>query len=129
MASLNLFSIKPNRQEKYSRTFSLINHNKIAVFIDGCIRIIPFEIIEFVEASSNYCYLHLIDGSKILLTKTLKSILEGLNNSFLKIHKSYIVNLEHIHLYKIKENQVQMASSKIVKVSRSNKANLRAILM
>lgn len=50
----------------------------------------------FVEGEENYVYIYTLSG-KIMVRSTMKHILESLPESnFLQIHKSYVVNVEHI---------------------------------
>lgn len=51
----------------------------------------------FVEGEENYVYIYTLAG-KIMVRSTMKHILESLpEGHFLQIHKSYVVNVEHIH--------------------------------
>lgn len=55
-----------------------------------------FKDILFIEAMENYLYIH-TEGGKLLIRSTLKHIQEVLpTRDFLKVHKSYIVNLSKI---------------------------------
>jgi two-component system LytT family response regulator len=50
-----------------------------------------------LEASGNYTQVFFTNGSKLLLTKTLKEFSQMLENSgFLRVHQSHIVNFSHI---------------------------------
>lgn len=50
----------------------------------------------FVEGEENYVYIYTLSG-KIMVRSTMKHILESLPEEyFLQIHKSYVVNVEHI---------------------------------
>jgi two-component system LytT family response regulator len=59
----------------------------------------------------------------IILSKTLKECEELLNsNGFYRIHKSYLINLNHIKKYiKGKDGQVVMSNDKTLEVSRNYK--------
>lgn len=60
--------------------------------------------IHFAEASDNYTYLHTATG-RHLLSVTLKQVEDKLSGiGFIRIHKSYMVNLNHIDM--IAEGQV-----------------------
>ncbi len=57
---------------------------------------LPEEIL-YLKADSNYTEINYTDGSKKLLSKTLK-VLEDIlpSHQFFRIHKSYLVNAAHI---------------------------------
>ncbi len=63
---------------------------------DGKIEKILFEELLFVEAMLNYVVLHTV-GRKLIVYLTIKGIVEKLPaNMFLKVHKSFVVNLGKI---------------------------------
>lgn len=54
------------------------------------------ENITYVEAFDNYAYVHTLN-EKYMISHTLKSIGEKLvDKGFLRVHKSYLINFEHI---------------------------------
>ena len=54
----------------------------------------------FAEAQGNYTKIHTFDNRNILVTKTLRIIEDMLpNESFFRIHKSYVVNLNYLTKY------------------------------
>lgn len=73
------------------------NFNKIALPTESGYEIINPNQILYCQADSNYSSVTFINGKKIILSKTLKYIEELLPKaSFHRIHKSYLVNLNHI---------------------------------
>lgn len=77
--------------------------------------------IRFVQAFDNYCYVILQDG-KYLIPHTLKSVEEKLTPyNFLRIHRSYLVNLKHIKV--ISDDTVIIADFE-VPISRNSKQEL-----
>lgn len=65
--------------------------------------------IMFVEASNNYSRIIQTDGSSCLLSKTLKDVQELLEQShFLRIHRQYIVNLNHVKHFNRNEGILTM---------------------
>jgi two-component system LytT family response regulator len=54
----------------------------------------------YCEADQNYCWVHTIDGGKLLVSKPLNVIEDMLPPSlFFRIHKSFLVNLDYIKTY------------------------------
>ncbi len=49
------------------------------------------------QADSNYTYIYTADGRKVVASKSLNSLEKTLDpNAFVRIHRSYLVNLQHI---------------------------------
>lgn len=51
----------------------------------------------WIEANGSYCHIHTADNRKITLSYPLKCIQEALPGGFfIRIHRSFLVNLEHV---------------------------------
>lgn len=87
------------------------------------LQIIPTGSIIFCSSSSNYTILTLKDKQKLIVSKTLKEIEEMLEeHRFLRIHHSYLVNLDEIKKYIRGEGgTVMMSDGSSVDVSRAKK--------
>lgn len=74
---------------------------KIAVPIGQSIKFIDPETIVFLKAENTYTEIHLQDGSKLVVSRTLKNFEESLigYSDFVRCHKSYIVNVQYIENY------------------------------
>ncbi|MES2418771.1 MAG: LytTR family DNA-binding domain-containing protein [Bacteroidota bacterium] len=73
---------------------------KIAVPQLGSIRFIALDEIVSLQADSNYTVIHLKNMQKLVISKTLKDFEDLLDDyQFVRIHKSYIVNLNYISEY------------------------------
>lgn len=58
---------------------------------------IPYSDIQYVEGMREYVGIHLNDGSRVMTLVSLKSVEEKLpSHTFMRVHRSYIVNLEKI---------------------------------
>lgn len=57
---------------------------------------ISFDRLLFLEAESNYTRLVCTDRSLLTLA-SLKQLAESLPDEFMRVHRSYIVNTQHIH--------------------------------
>lgn len=63
-------------------------------------KLIKSNTIQYCKAEGNYTQVKQIDGSSFILARTLKKVEEQLPpNLFLRIHKSYIVNLNYVKGY------------------------------
>jgi DNA-binding LytR/AlgR family response regulator len=79
---------------------------------DGKIEKILHDELLFVEAMLNYVVLH-TETRKLIVYLTIKNLTEELPaNKFLKVHKSYIVNLSKIK--SIEGNEISMGNSKVI---------------
>ncbi len=97
--------------------------SKIALaYQDGYTFINPDEII-YCESDSNYTKFHLNSGNTLVAAKTLKDVENVLENlDFCRIHKQYLVNLNHIKKYvKNEGSYVIMTNQANLPISRSHK--------
>jgi hypothetical protein len=62
----------------------------------GKIEIIPVNDIAYCRASGDYVEIFLTNQNQLLFSGTLKGIEEQLPSTFLKVHRSYIVNLDEV---------------------------------
>lgn len=81
--------------------------------------------IQFCKADDNYTEIH-FENSKKLVSKTLKYVEDILKEySFVRIHKSYLVNVNAIVKYKKgKGGSIIVSNGKEILVSASKKSNL-----
>ena len=104
--------------------------NTISIPTKTVIKIIEIQKIVKCEASSNYTELHLIDGSKHLVAKTLKEYeLELMSHDFLRIHQSHLVNLNYIDSFNFKENLLILFDETSLPVARSKKTLTKEALL
>ncbi len=87
---------KQSEQEIFSKKEHCILNDRIFVRHHEKMVRISLDDIHYIEADRNYCKVFLKD-KKYLLVTTLKEVDEKLtDNRFLRIHRSYIVNISHI---------------------------------
>ncbi len=96
--------IKSQNQESFSSLKSIINDkkiNKIAVPEGNQWHFIDPETIIYIKADNTYSEIHLTNGTKMIVSRSIKNFEEGLNliNSFCRIHKSYLVNTLFVDRY------------------------------
>lgn len=85
---------------------------------------ILLEEIQYAEASGNYSILY-VDKDKFVSNfkfKDLEDILPA--NLFMKVHRSYIMNVNYFSSINIEENIIKMDNGAAIPVSRSNKQAL-----
>jgi two-component system LytT family response regulator len=95
-------------------------------------RFIKISSISFIEPVGNYSKIVTIEGKHCLVLKTLKQWQEELpDNNFVRIHRSSIVNKEHVDHIEKKSNDQHMAFLKNkpepLEISRRYLKNLKAL--
>lgn len=114
---------------------ALVNFNtktskkKITLNTDGKILFLENEDILYAESDGNYSTIYLADGQKIVLTKKLKEVNNLLpNDSFFRIHNSYIINLNKIKEFLKTDGYVVLSSNHKIPVSRQKKSDFLDLL-
>lgn len=100
---------------------------KIAVPTSQGFELIPADQILRCEADDNYTHIYTKNKTRITACRSLKEIEEQLNNfnSFVRVHHSYVVNLNEISKYvKGEGGYLIMSDASTVDVSRSRKDTL-----
>ncbi len=84
----------------------------------------------YCKAESNYCCIKRIDGFTKMATKTLKFVEEILPvNSFKRIHKSYVINLNYVVRYNKINKEIELTNGEKLPVSfRKEEEFINAIL-
>ncbi|MDQ6763592.1 MAG: LytTR family DNA-binding domain-containing protein [Bacteroidota bacterium] len=97
--------------------------NKVALPTMEGLQMVTVDSIVRCESDSNYTIVFLKNQQKIVVSRTLKDIEEMLeDHSFLRIHHSYLVNINEINKYvKGEGGYVVMSDGSAVDVSRSKK--------
>lgn len=101
--------------------------NKIAVPTSEGFELIHCDELLCCEADDNYTHLHLKNKTKIIASRTLKEMEEQLSAypNFLRVHHSYIVNLNEVVKYVRGDGgYLVMTNGTTVNVSRSRKEAL-----
>jgi two-component system LytT family response regulator len=90
------------------------------------LQLVPLDSIISCASSSNYTIISLKDKQKITVSRTLKEIEEMLEDlMFMRVHHSYLVNLNEIRKYiKGEGGNLIMSDGSSVDVSRSKKEQL-----
>ena len=72
----------------------------------------------YCEAKGNYSQVHLYPKSQILISKTLKKLVDMIDHpDFFRIHKSYYINMNYIVSYNRSENIVELKNGMFLPVS------------
>ena len=95
------------------------NPTKIGVYDNARNYYIDFDEIIYIEAADNYCKIIRKDGTRHLVGRTLGNIEDVFEEThFMRVHRSYIVNLNCVKEFKIAERSITMLDGTEVPVSR-----------
>lgn len=106
-------------------------NNRVVVKKDGVIKIIPVADINYLEADDDYVKLSTVDGA-FYKNKTMAYFEQTLDVSqFIRIHRSYIINLAQVTKIELKEKDsyvVLLKSDIWLPVSKTGYVKLKAAL-
>lgn len=118
--------IKPCKKSALKKSIEQSSIEKIALTtIDG-FNFVNYKDIVRCEAQGNYTEVMLIDGSSLLITKTLKHYEDILiHKDFFRVHKSHLVNLNFIRRFvKGRQGMIEMTDGQLIEVSLRKKEAL-----
>lgn len=96
---------------------------RIALTASDHLIFVETEKIVYCESDSNYTIFFLVNGEKVMVSKTLKDveeILEGMD--FYRIHASYLINMKHVTKFTRGDGgYVVMSNNQHITVSRKKK--------
>lgn len=117
---------------------SLINNTleenvikSIAITEKGQQHIISLDNIIAIEAQESYCLIHTVGGKKYTASKNIKHfelLLESVKR-FIRCHKSWIINKDHLNFYSKSENLIYMNGGVVAKLSKYKKGDFKDALM
>ncbi|CAM1371378.1 conserved hypothetical protein [Tenacibaculum sediminilitoris] len=120
---LTLALVKVKNQLKH-KVFEEAN-TKINIQADGRVYLVPKEDILYLKSDKSYTTIHLTNGKNIIATKTLKEVHKKIiYPEFLRVHNSYVVNLNYVVEYNKGVNELTLNEGTIIAVSRSKKNEL-----
>jgi two-component system LytT family response regulator len=105
-------------------------HDKVAIPTGEGFIVIPIREIVYCHADSNYTKFYLTNDKCILSSYTLKQYDEMLTSlSFFRAHRSYLINLSHVKMYKRGEGgQIVMSNGHEIELSRTHKDEFLHVL-
>lgn len=116
--------------KKINNEFQKVNVNdqlddKIQIATDQNIKLVdPFSIL-YCKSDGNYCHIHFKDDTSLLISKKLKYMEEKLEDfPFMRVHNSYVVNLNAIQAIDKKDTLLIMTDESIIPISRAKKDKL-----
>ncbi len=100
--------------------------DKIALPYQNGVTFAEIKNVIFCESDNNYTRIHTVDGNHYMVAKTLGDIQEVLEErNFLRVHRQYLINLNHIKKYVRGEgNYVILSNNQSIPVARNQKDKL-----
>lgn len=106
---------------EHSKIKNLID-DKIQVNVDHHIELINKSNVLYSQGDGNYCHIFLKNGKSYMISKKLKYMESQLNGeSFMRIHNSFIVNLNEVVQINKKESMLKLSNGKSIPISRQKK--------
>jgi two-component system LytT family response regulator len=99
----------------------MLAKNKLIISTSSGYSMEDKSLILYCEGMGNYSKLYMNTGKEIIIAKTLKSLELSLGENFCRIHKSYLVNIEHILRYSRSNGyKITLTNNTILEVSHRN---------
>jgi len=130
------YLLKPFTLERFEKAvkradevFNLVQTSAKAKFLmlkaDNTVIKVTLADILFIEGLDNYLKIHLQGQQPVVVRLTMKSLMEKLNEKeFLRVHRSYIVSVNHIE--SIKQKMISIAGEEIP-IGKNYEENLKAL--
>lgn len=106
---------------------NLLNNLQSVIYTNRKKTSIIIKDVMMLEGEGNYTYVHLSNGKKLLLSKTLKEFCELFQqNDFARIRKSYLVNLNYLKEVELSGDvSVTMQTGQRIEISRRRKTEFQ----
>lgn len=99
---------------------------KIELYTKGRTHFVPMNEILYIEASGSYSVVYRDNGTRMVVSRNLKSLLNDLNDRlFCRIHNSYIVNLSKVTSCSFNKYSCMLESGKEVRMAIRRTDELR----
>ena len=100
-----------------------ITINKIILRDQQQIQLVYTQDIVYCRSENNYTSFHMVDGSEIVISKTLKEYEDLLaKKHFFRTHRSHLINLDHFKKYDKREGGfIQMQDGTTIPLARTKK--------
>jgi len=119
-------------QDEYKKAMLHLAHlvaeksppDRICLADTSKLQMVKLDDIVLLSSDNYYTTFYLSDGSKKVISKTLKTYQNMLGSQFIRPHRSYLVNKLHIVEYSFKNNVITLSNKMTVPVSRRKVAEI-----
>lgn len=135
-AAIARYKLIKSEKEDYKKNLDLIRYiNKTKKFDKICLPsrngmvFIKLDDIEYIEAQGSYSLVHIENEKSICVSKPIISFENLLpHDNFIRLHRSYLVNIEKIKTFNTLDNTVLLNNNNKVNVSVRKKTDLQNAL-
>jgi two-component system LytT family response regulator len=99
------------------RTTRKKRRNVVTVHFGSKVLLLQAGEITYMRGHGNYTFVHTTYGKRYLVSKTMKTIQAILNADFLRIHKSYTINPDHL-VSRIETDRVLLSCGQQLPIAR-----------
>lgn len=130
LGALNRFKEKHHlKQESTDKKLFNIYKSDHYILKDGInYGVYEYANICYFTSDRPYTKLKLVNGEQILTSETLAQLSNKLPNYFHQIHKSYIINLQHIKTYNFSYSKVTLKDGKEIPIAFRRRLEFRTIV-
>ncbi len=105
-----------------------LSRNKIPVQFTWGLKMVNLSEIRYLQSDNNYTYFHFTNGDKHLVARTIKKYEELLSDmNFFRVHVSYLVNLDHVVEYHLKDAYIVLSDGNSIPVSQRKLVDLKKL--
>lgn len=108
------------------KTYQQKGNNSLLVINQKTSKKVLVNHVVLLKGDINYTTFYFEDGREKVVAHTIKFFEQFLqSHGFLRIHRSYMINPNHIQTYNSEQENLTMANGKIVLISRRRKHTLK----
>lgn len=113
-----------------SKTLKTNEISSIAIFEEGCRKLVKIDNIIAFQAQEAYSKIHTRDGSKFLVSNNLKFYEDLLDEEleFFRCHKSWLINLNCLDKYSRSDNTFLLETGITARLSKYRKKDFEALI-
>ena len=116
--------------EKFISEENTQKSHRVPLALHDKIIMVNVQDIMYCNSEGNYTHVYMENGEKYLISKSIKSVTENFPESFfIKVHKSFVVNIKYIREYLRGDGgEIILSNKKNIPVSRAHKQDLLKVL-
>jgi len=114
-----------NLENVFTALYRITNPKKIIIKSNGQLLFFESHEISYVSSDGNYSKIYLSDKSTLFITKKIKEVDALLPKPiFLRVHKSYVINIQKIKSLLVAENYAILDTNDKIPISKTYKNDL-----
>jgi len=105
-----------------------LSRNRLPIQFSWGLKMVDLAEVLYLQADNNYTYIYFANGEKHLVARTIKKyeeLLSALN--FFRVHVSYLVNLDNVVEYHLRDAYIVLSTGKSIPVSQRKLPDLKRL--